>query len=157
MAMKDILIGEKRYKVDTLSVLDSIDFQIEFTKGLGGLIGKLGAAWATAQNGKEVSKDFLDTLFNGLNVETIKPLKKTIFKQIITPENKYLADEAYLQEWFSREENKEDVWTVLQMGAVTLLGEYTPKFLKEMMKAGQERISVMQNQYKSQKSTAKKQ
>lgn len=157
MAMKDILIGEKRYKVETLSVLDSIDFQLEFTKGLGGLIGKLGAAWATAQSGKEVSKDFLDTLFSGINVDTIKPLKKTIFKQIITPENKYLADEAYLQEWFSREENKEDVWTVLQMGAVTLLGEYTPKFLKEMMKMGQERISVIQNQYKSPKSTAKKQ
>lgn len=157
MAIKDILIGEKRYKIETLSVLDSIDFQIEFTKGLGGLIGKIGAAWATAQNGKEVSKDFLDTLFDGVNVETIKPLKKTIFKQIFTPENKCLSDEAYLQEWFSREENKEDVWTVLQSGAVVLLGEYTPKFLKDLMKAGQERISAMQNQLASQNDTASKQ
>ncbi len=157
MAIKDILIGEKRYKIEILSVLDSIDFQIEFTKGLGGLIGKIGAAWATAQNGKEVSKEFLDTLFDGVNVETIKPLKKTIFKQIFTPENKCLSDEAYLQEWFSREENKEDVWTVLQSGAVALLGEYTPKFLKDLMNEGQKRISAMQTQLASQNDTASKQ
>ena len=157
MAMKDILVGEKRYKVEMLSVLDSIDFQIEFTKGLGGLIGKIGAAWATAQNGKEVSKDFLDTLFDGVDINAIKPLKKTIFKQVVTPENKYLADEIYLQEWFSREENKEDVWTVLQMAAVVLLGEYTPKFLKDLMKMGQERISAMKEQYKSQNDTEDKQ
>lgn len=153
MAIKDILVGEKKYKVETLSVLDTIDFQIEFAKGLGGLIGKLGAAWVTTQNGKELGNEFLDTLFDGVNIETIKPLKKKIFSQIITPENKYLSDESYLQEWFSREENKEDVWEVLKAGAVALLGEYTPKFLKEMMKAGQKRISAMQTPSKSQKST----
>lgn len=153
MAMKDILVGEKRYKVETLSVLDSIDFQIEFSKGLGGLVGKLASAYATLMNGKELSKDFLDTLFVGVNIETIKPLKKTIFKQVITPENKYLADETYLQEWFTREENKEDVWEVLQKAAVVLLGEYMPKFLKELAKMGQERVSAMKELSKSLKNT----
>lgn len=156
MAFKDVLIGEKRYKVEILSVLDSIDFQIEFTKGLGGFIGKLGAAWATVQNGKELEKGFLDTLFDGINSETLKVLKKKVFGQVVTPENKYLNDEAYLQEWFSREENKEDVWTVLKEGTVILLGEYTPKFLKDLIQMGQKRISAMQAQLESQTNTAKK-
>lgn len=155
MAIKDILVGDKKYKVDTLSVLDTIDFQIEFAKGMGGFIGKIGAAWATKQAGKELTNGFLDNLFDGLNIETVKDLKKKVFAQVITPENKFLGDEAYLQEWFSREENKEDVWVVLKEATVALLGEYTPKFLKEMMKMGEERISALQ-QSKSQKGTQKK-
>lgn len=157
MSFKDILIGENKYKVETLSVLDSIDFQIEFAKGMGGFVGKLGAAYATVQSGKEVSNDFLDTLFDGINLESIKSIKKKVFAQVITPENKYLSDESYLQEWFSRDENKDDVWPVLQQATIAILGEYVPKFLKDLMKAGQERISAMETQFKSQKNTGKKQ
>lgn len=156
MTFKDVLIGEKRYKVEILSVLDSIDFQIEFTKGLGGFIGKLGAAYATVQNGKEVEKGFLDTLFDGINPETLKVLKKKVFAQVVTPENKYLNDEAYLQEWFSQDDNKEDVWTVLKEATVILLGEYMPKFLKDLIQVGQKRISAIQTQLESQKNTGKK-
>ena len=155
--MKDILIGDKRYKVETLSVLDSIDFQIEFAKGLGGFLGKLASGYATVQNGKELSKDFLDTLFDGLNPDTIKKLKKKVFAQVITPENKYLSDEIYLQEWFSREENKEDLWNVLHQATGALLGEYMPKFLKDLAKMGQERISAMSELSKSQSGSRKKQ
>lgn len=157
MAFKDILIGENKYKVETLSVLDSIDFQIEFAKGMGGFVGKLGAAYATVQSGKEVSNDFLDTLFDGINLESVKSIKKKVFAQVVTPENKYLSDESYLQEWFSRDENKDDVWPVLQQATIAILGEYVPKFLKEIMKTGQERISAMETQFKSQKNTGKKQ
>jgi len=157
MSFKDILIGENKYKVETLSVLDSIDFQIEFAKGMGGFVGKLGAAYATVQSGKEVSNDFLDTLFDGINLESVKSIKKKVFAQVITPENKYLSDESYLQEWFSRDENKDDVWPVLQQATIAILGEYVPKFLKDLMKAGQERISAMETQFKSQKNTGKKQ
>lgn len=157
MAFKDILIGENKYKVETLSVLDSIDFQIEFAKGMGGFVGKLGAAYATVQSGKEVSNDFLDTLFDGINLESVKSIKKKVFAQVVTPENKYLSDESYLQEWFSKDENKDDVWPVLQQATIAILGEYVPKFLKEIMKTGQERISAMETQFKSQKNTGKKQ
>lgn len=157
MAFKDILIGENKYKVETLSVLDSIDFQIEFAKGMGGFVGKIGAAYATVQSGKEVSNDFLDTLFDGINLESVKSIKKKVFAQVVTPENKYLSDESYLQEWFSRDENKDDVWPVLQQATIAILGEYVPKFLKDLMKTGQERISAMETQFKSQKNTGKKQ
>ena len=156
MAIKDFLVGDKKYKVDTLSVLDSIDFQIEFAKGIGGFLGKIGAVWATAQNGKEIGNEFLDTLFDGIKPEELKKLKKKVFAQVITPENKCLSDEIYLQEWFCREENREDVWLVLQSATVLLLGEYMPKFLKDFMKKGQERISAMETQSKSQKDTTHK-
>lgn len=156
MEFKNILIGDKKYKVEILSVLDSIDFQIEFAKGLGGFIGKIGAAWATIQNGKEVGNGFLDTLFDGIDAQTVKSLKKKVFAQVITPENKFLNDDVYIQEWFSRDENKGDVWTVLKDATAILLGEYTPKFLEDLMKAGQERISAIQEKLSSQKSSEKK-
>lgn len=156
MAIKDILVGEKKYKVQTLSVLDSIDFQIEFTTGLGGFLGKLAAAYATVQNGEEVSKDFLDTLFDGIKPENLKPLKKKVLAQVITPENKFLSDESYIETWFSKDENREDVWTVLQQATVVLLGEYTPSFFKKLIKMGQEKVSAMQTQFKSPSTTKKK-
>lgn len=153
MAIKDILIGDKKYKIETLSVLDSLDFQIEFTTGLGGFLGKLAAAYATVQNGKEVSKDFLDTLFDGVKPEALKAIKKKAFAQVYTPENRCLSDEAYLENWFSREENKGDVWTVLQQATITLLGEYMPGFVKKLMEMGQEKISAIQKRYASQNDT----
>lgn len=155
MAIKDLLVGEKKYKVETLSVLDSLDFQIEFAKGLGGFVGKVGAAYATIQNGKELGKEFLDTLFDGVDPQILKPLKKKILAQVVTPENKFLSDEMYIQQWFSQEENRDDVWTVLISAAGILLGEYMPKFLKDLMAMGQARISAMQEQLKSPKNTEK--
>lgn len=153
MAIKDILIGDKKYKVEILPVLDLIDFQIEFAKGLGGFVGKIAAAYATVQNGKEVGNEFLTTLFDGIDPKTLKELKKKVLAQVITPENKFLSDEVYIQEWFSREENKEDVWSVMAIACGVLLGEYLPKFLKELAKMGQMRISAMQTQLRSQTNT----
>ena len=157
MAIKSILVGDKTYKVQTLSVLDSIDFQIEFATGLGGFVAKLAAAYATVQNGKKVEKDFLDTLFDGLKPENLKSIKKKVFEQVITPENKFLNDESYIEQWFDKEENRDDVWSVLQQATVILLGEYMPSFLKNMMKEGQEKMSAMETQLKSQNDTGESQ
>lgn len=127
--IKSILVGDKEYKVQMLSVLDSIDLQIEFVSNCGGLIGQAVAIFIDYKNGKEIKDDRIAELFKNINPTTLKPIKKKIFERIITPEDRFLSDEAEIEKWFSQPENKGDIWDVLLKGAKELLGEYLPSFL----------------------------
>ena len=128
--VKSILVGDKEYKVQMLSVLDSIDLQIEFVSNCGGIIGQAIAIFMDYKNGKEIKDDRIAELFKNINPATLKPIKTKIFERIITPDNRFLSDEAEIEKWFSQPENKGDIWDVLLKGAKELLGEYLPSFLK---------------------------
>lgn len=128
--IKSILVGDKEYKVQMLSVLDSIDLQIEFVSNCGGMIGQAIAIFMDFKNGKEIKDDRIAELFKNINPATLKPIKTKIFERIITPDNRFLSDEAEIEKWFSQPENKGDIWDVLLKGAKELLGEYLPSFLK---------------------------
>lgn len=115
-----------------LSVLDSIDLQIEFVSNCGGIIGQSIAIFMDYKNGKEIKDDRIAELFKNINPATLKPIKTKIFERIITPDNRFLSDESEIEKWFSQPENKGDIWEVLLKGAQELLGEYLPSFLKGM-------------------------
>ena len=149
--MKSILINGKQYKVQTLSVLDTIDLHIDAIESFGETIGKFVLLMADAQNGKEPNNEELSSLCKGINAEKIKPFKKRILSQVITPENQFLSDEITIEQWFSRKENKEDVWEVLIKATNVLLGEYLPNFLRDMANQGLEKATA--GKLKSQENT----
>ena len=149
--IKSILVNEKQYKVQTLSVMDTIDLHLDTMASLGGFLGKLALLWMELKEGKTVSKDEMTSLFDGVSTEALKPLKKRVLAQVITPENKFLSDDVAIEAWFSRPENREDVWEVLIKSTMELLGEYAPSFLRELANQGLEKVSAGQS--KSQTST----
>ena len=153
--MKSILVNEKQYKVQMLSVLDSLDLHLDVMTSLGGFLGKIALLWTDLQNGKTLGKDEVTSLFDGVSPEGLKILKKRVFSQVITPENKFLGDEATIEQWFSQEGNKQDVWEVLVKATIELLGEYAPGFLRDMAKNGLEKAKA--EQLKSQNTTEKSQ
>lgn len=148
---KSILVNSKQYKVQTLSVLDTIDLHLDMMASLGGFLGKLALVWTDLKNGKTVSKDEMTSLFSGISTEGLKPLKKRVFGQVITPENKFLSDEMEIEGWFGRPENREDVWDVLVKASIELLGEYAPSFLRDLANQGLEKVSA--DKSKSQENT----
>lgn len=150
--MKSILVNGKQYKVQMLSVLDTIDLHLDTMSSLGGLLGKLAFIWTDVQNGKTLPKEEVTNLFQGIDPEHLKPLKKRVLGQVITPENRFLGDETEIERWFTQPENREDVWEVLVKSTIELLGEYAPSFLKEMTKIGMKKVSEAKES-KSQEST----
>lgn len=152
--IKPILINGKKYQVQMLSVLDTIDLQIETMASLGSIIGKIAAIWVDARKNKDIDKEILGTLFKDVDVKALSPIKNKVFSQVITPENKFLADQVEVENWFSRQENRGDVWEVLIRATVELLGEYVPSFLRDLINQGMEKVSA--NKLKSQKNTEPK-
>lgn len=153
--IKPILVNGKKYQVQMMSVLDTIDLQVETMTSLGGLLGKIATAWVDARNNREIDKNILSGLFKDIDVNALRPIKSKVFGQVISPENKFLGDPVELENWFSRPENRQDVWEVLVRATIELLGEYVPSFLKDLMKQGMEKVSA--NKSKSQKNTESKQ
>jgi len=145
--IKSILVGDKEYKVQMLSVLDSLDLQIEFISNCGGLITQIASMYKDAKSGKEVSDERLGEAFKSINPQTIKPIKNKILERVITPENKFLSDETEIEGWFGRDENKGDIWEVLVKAAQVLLGEYLPSFLKGIMDQIGEKMTEEQSKY----------
>ena len=115
-----------------MSVLDSIDLQIEFLSNCGGLISQAISIYTDVKKGKEVKDERLGDLFKSINPESLKPIKTKILSRIVTPENRFLSDESEIENWFGRQENRGDIWELLVKGACELLGEYLPSFLKGM-------------------------
>ena len=140
--IKSILVNGKQYKVQMMSVLDTIDLQIETVSSLGGFISELAKIWVSAKNGENLKKQSFEMIFKGLNVEAIKPFKKKILAQVITPENQFLSDESEIEKWFGRPENRGDVWEVLVKATAELLGEYLPNFLREIVDQGMEKVQA---------------
>ena len=149
--IKTIQVGNNVYKVQGLSVLDTIDLHIDVVESLGETIGKFVLLLGDLKLGRNPSNEEFAAVFKGVNGEKIKPLKKRILAQVITPENKFLGDDVTIEQWFSKPENKADVWGVLYKAADVLLGEYMPDFLKNMTHQGMEKVTAQQ-ELKSQES-----
>ena len=131
--IKPILVNEKTYKVQKLDVLETIYLHAEAMHLMGDLVGSLLDLFFRMMKGENVQLPELGTTLAKADPEAIKKLTPLIFKQVITPENTFLADAVTINEWFSRPENKDDVWEVLILATGTLLGEYLPAFLKGMI------------------------
>lgn len=129
--IESIVVNEKTYKVQKLGVLDTLYLQAEILRCLGSSIGDIANVIKNA-GGKIGSVDMseLGSALSKVNPEDLKTLEPKILSQVITPENKFLGDVVYLEEWFSRPDNAGDVWGVLIRAASVLLGEYLPRFLK---------------------------
>lgn len=143
--IKSILVGDKEYKIQMLSVLDSIDLQIEFVSNCGGLISQAMAIFMDYKKGKDIDDSRLAELFKTINPETLKPIKQKVLARVITPDNRFLADETEIENWFGKPENQGDVWEVLIKGAHALLGEYLPSFLKGMTEQIGEKMTDLQS------------
>lgn len=152
--VKSIQVNGKEYKVQMMSVLDSIDLQIEFLSNCGGLIGQAISIFTDFKKGKEIKDERIVELFKTINPESLKPIKTKVLARIITPENRFLSDEAEIESWFGRQENQGDIWELLIKGAVELLGEYLPSFLKGMTEKIGEKTTDEQS--KSQTSSGRK-
>lgn len=142
--IKSILVGDKEYKVQMLSVLDSIDLQMEFITNCGAAIGQVVSIVMDFKKGKKIEDGRFAEIFKNIKAETLKPLKTKILERIITPENRILSDETEIERWFSLPENQGDVWEVLWKGAQELLGEYLPSFLKGMTETIGEKMTETQ-------------
>lgn len=152
--IKSILVNEKTYKVQTLPVLETIDLHLDVMESFGELIGKFILLITEAKAGHEVTNDEISSLFNLIKAEKAKALKRKILAQVITPENTFLGDPVAIEGWFSKPENRKDVWEVLIQATKVLLGEYLPDFLRELAKTGLEKATA--DKSKSQKSTESK-
>lgn len=136
--IENILVNGKTYKVQTLGVLDSLYFQAELIHALGSSIGEIVDIVSKAKtkdgniDANNIDAGELGAAIAKVDPKTLKEIQPKILAQVITPENNFLGDEATIENWFSRPENTGDVWEVLYKGAVVLLGEYRPSFLKGM-------------------------
>jgi len=130
--IKAIAINGKTYKVQTLSVLDTLDLHLDAVEAFGESVGKFALLLGDIKMGKQPTNDDFCSIFKGIDSSKIKPFKKRILAQVITPENNFLGDDVTIEGWFSRPENSEDVWPLLLKAMETLLGKYLPNFLREL-------------------------
>lgn len=143
-AIEQIMVGDKAYKVQKLSVLDTIYFHAEAMHYFGDILGKFLDVYIRGRKGEEVDLAEAGKILTSVNPEAIKTIQPKILSQVVTPENKFLNDPMAIEEWFSRPENAGDVWEVTVKAASVLLGEYLPRFLKDAagtMKATAESLS----------------
>lgn len=144
--IKSILVNDKEYKVQKLPVFETLDLQIEVMSNCGGLIAQAASMYLDLKKGKDIDDSRLNELFNSLSVKGLSPLKAKIMKQVITPENQFLSDEAEVERWFSRPENQADVWQVLIQAGITLLGEYLPSFVQGIIAEGEKKMAETTSQ-----------
>ena len=76
--IKTIQVGKNVYKVQGLSVLDTIDLHIDVVESLGETIGKFVLLLGDLKLGRNPSNEEFAAVFKGVNGEKIKPLKKRI-------------------------------------------------------------------------------
>ena len=134
-AIEKIVVGEKTYSVQELSVLDTIYFHAEAMHLLGDAVGKFLDVYVQAKNGGNIDLQELGKAFTAIDPEAIRILQPKILRQVVTPENKFLDNEMAVEAWFSKPENAGDIWELTLKAGGILLGKYLPRFLKEMVDA----------------------
>ena len=132
-AIEQIIVGDKTYKVQKLSVLDTVYFHAEAMHYLGDTVGKFLDIYVRIKNGEKLDIAEAGKALTSLDPEAIRAIQPKILRQVATPENKFLDNEMNIEEWFARPENSCDVWEVTVRAASVLLGEYLPRFLKQAM------------------------
>ena len=150
-AIEQIMVGNNIYKVQKLSVLDTIYFHAEAMRYLGDTVSQFLDIYIQMQKTKEIDMVKVGEALKHIDPEAIRIIQPKILRQVATPENKFLDNEMEVEQWFSRPENSGDVWEVTVKAGGVLLGEYLPRFLKETvgkMKATAESISRMNTEQK---------
>lgn len=132
-AIEKIMVGEKTYSVQKLSVLDAIYFHAEAMHLLGDVVGKFLDIYTKSKTGGIVDLQEVGKAMASVDPEAIRIIQPKILAQVVTPENKFLGDEATIEEWFSRPGNESDVWEVTVKAGGVLLGEYLPRFLRDIV------------------------
>lgn len=132
-AIEKIVVGEKTYSVQKFSVLDAVYFHAEAMHLLGDVVGKFLDIYTKSKTGGSVDLQEVGKAMASVDPEAIRIIQPKILGQVITPENKFLGDEATIEEWFSRPDNTTDVWEVIVKAGGVLLGEYLPRFLKDII------------------------
>ena len=130
-AIEQIIVGDKTYKVQKLSVLDTVYFHAEAMHYLGDAVGTLLDLYVRLRKGESVDLAEAGKALTHLDPMAIRAIQPKILSQVATPENKFLDNEMNIENWFARPENSCDVWEVTVKAASVLLGEYLPRFLKE--------------------------
>jgi len=139
--IESLVVNNKTYKVQKLGVMDSLYFQAELLHILGASLGEIFDLFIKARgDSSKVDAGAFGAALAQINPDALKKIQPKIFQQVITPENKFLGDAIEVENWFSRDENRGDVWEVLIKAGKILLGEYLPSFVigehqKEMTKA----------------------
>lgn len=131
-AIEQIIVNDKPYKVQKLSVLDTVYFHAEAMHSLGDTICQFLDIFIKLKKKQDVEVSELGKALAHINPEAIRLIQPKILRQVATPENKFLDNEMNIEEWFSRPENASDVWEVTVKAGSILLGEYLPRFLKEV-------------------------
>ena len=134
-AIEKIVVGEKTYSVQELSVLDTIYFHAEAMHLLGDAVGKFLDVYVQAKKGGNIDLQELGKAFTAIDPEAIRILQPKILRQVATPENKFLDNEMAVEAWFSQPDNAGYVWELTLKAGGILLGKYLPRFLKEMVDA----------------------
>lgn len=132
-AIEKIVVGEKNYSVQRLSVLDTVYFHAEAMHLLGDAAGKILDVYIKAQKRGNLDFEEVGMALSHIQPEAIRIIQPKILKQVITPENRFLDNEMAIEEWFSKPENIEDVWEVTIKAGAVLLGKYLPHFLQELL------------------------
>lgn len=141
--IEKIVIGEKTYSVQRLSVLDTIYFHAEAMHLLGDAAGKILDVYIKAHKKGSMDFEAAGNALARIEPEAIRIIQPKILKQVITPENKFLDNEMTIEEWFSKPENAADVWEVTIKAGAILLGKYLPRFLQEMVEPMKAAVKTM--------------
>lgn len=141
--IESFVVNNKTYKVQKLGVLDSLYFQAELLHGLGESIGEIIDLYmkASGDSGK-IDAGKLGGALARVSPDTLKKIQPKILSQVITPENKFLADAIEIENWFSKDDNRGDVWEVLFKSGKILLGEYLPSFVRGASQKEKEKNSA---------------
>lgn len=133
--IKQFIVNEKTYKVQTLGVLDTLYFQAELVTSIGTSLGEL-ADILKKSGGNLGNADMgeLGCAIAKIDPEKLKKIQPKVLAQVITPKNEFLNDETSIEQWFGQDENAGDVWGVLIKATGYILGEYLPNFFRDMMK-----------------------
>ena len=132
-AIEQIIVGDKTYKVQELSVLDTIYFHAEAMRYFGDTVSQFLDIYMKMQKDKEIDMAKVGEALKHIDPEAIRTIQPKILRQVATPENRFLDNEMAIEEWFARPENSGDVWEVTIKAGSVLLGKCLPRFLKEVM------------------------
>lgn len=132
--IENLIINDKTYKVEKFGVLETLGFHVEFMHSLGGIAAEAVNVLADLQQGKRVNTDDIGNALSKLEPEIVKKIQIKVLAQVVTPENRFLNDPVYIEEWFSKTANCNDVWDLMVNAAQILLGEHLPSFLRNTFK-----------------------
>lgn len=132
--IENIIINDKTYKVEKLGVLETLGFHVEFMHSLGGVTAEAINVLSDLQQGKPINSEDIGTALAKLDPEVVKKIQIKVLAQVVTPENKFLNDPVYIEDWFSRPENSYDAWELMVEAARKILGEHLPSFMRNAPK-----------------------